>query len=590
MTTPTARPLKVYAFDPNRGRTLGNYMTVSVPYEPLKKGPVGHQLAVVDYDASEDRYYRAVDLESPEVLIGNGLDPSESDPRFHQQMVYAIARQTVHMFEVALGRRTKWAFTRWSPKDHRDDAHLLKIYPHAMREANAFYSREHQGLLFGYFTASREDAGRNLPGQTVFTCLSHDIIAHETTHAIVDGLRNYFMEPTSPDTLAFHEAFADVVALFQHFSYEDSLKDTIQRTGGMLHQQSLKPLAAPVSEDVRFQFEEAQANPLVELARQFGEARGKRAALRSAIGTRPNPDLLESLVEPHDRGAILVAAIFDAFFTSYLRRTKDLFVIASEAGKDLRAGHLHPLLVDMLARVAASTASHFANMCIRALDYCPPVDIEFGDFLRALITADSDLVPEDKYEYRDALIQAFRLRGIYPDGVRSLSEDSLRWDCLASKLEVPQCEVRFDLSGRFDPNQASRNARAISKFAKANAAVLQLDPDHPIAVHTFHPVKRIGRGGNLLLESVVEVLQKKKVRLFGEGGKESFEFRGGVTLVFNPDGTLRYSVHKSIGSESRLERERAYRAGVADAHAAFHYTTDTESRGSVNFAALHRGF
>ena len=34
-------------------------------------------------------------------------------------------------------------------------------------------------------------------------------------------------------------------------------------------------------------------------------------------------------------------------------------------------------------------------MCIRALDYCPAVDITFGEYLRALITADLDAVPND---------------------------------------------------------------------------------------------------------------------------------------------------------------------------------------------------
>ena len=53
-------------------------------------------------------------------------------------------------------------------------------------------------------------------------------------------------------------------------------------------------------------------------------------------------------------------------------------------------------------------------MCIRALDYCPPVDITFGEYLRALITADTDLVPNDKLGYRIAFIEAFRNRGIYP--------------------------------------------------------------------------------------------------------------------------------------------------------------------------------
>ena len=66
-------------------------------------------------------------------------------------------------------------------------------------------------------------------------------------------------------------------------------------------------------------------------------------------------------------------------------------------------------------------------MCIRALDYCPPVDINFGDYLRALITADIDLVPDDDLGYRIALIDAFKRRGIYPRDIRTLSEESLCW-------------------------------------------------------------------------------------------------------------------------------------------------------------------
>ena len=66
-------------------------------------------------------------------------------------------------------------------------------------------------------------------------------------------------------------------------------------------------------------------------------------------------------------------------------------------------------------------------MCIRALDYCPPVDLTFGDFLRAVITADYDLCRNDTLRYRIAFIEAFRRRGIFPEDVRSLSEDSLRY-------------------------------------------------------------------------------------------------------------------------------------------------------------------
>ena len=86
-----------------------------------------------------------------------------------------------------------------------------------------------------------DDPGDNLPGQTVFTCLSHDIVAHETTHALLDGMHRHFTEPTNPDVPAFHEAFADIVALFQHFTYKDVLLDTIQRTGGLIYKPRLDP-------------------------------------------------------------------------------------------------------------------------------------------------------------------------------------------------------------------------------------------------------------------------------------------------------------------------------------------------------------
>ena len=110
----------------------------------------------------------------------------------------------------------------------------LRIYPHALREANAYYSPEKKALLFGYFPANAQAAGKNLPGGLIFSCLSHDVVAHETTHALLDGLHPYFTEASNPDVLAFHEAFADIVALFQHFSQPEPLRHQIAKTRGNL--------------------------------------------------------------------------------------------------------------------------------------------------------------------------------------------------------------------------------------------------------------------------------------------------------------------------------------------------------------------
>jgi hypothetical protein len=251
---------------------------------------VGKKVAVVDYDASNRCYYEGVDLDATAVLGQNGLAPSETDPQFHQQMVYAVISDTVRRFELALGRPVRW---RSDTSPSTTPFHgLLKVYPHAMQEANAFYDPQQRALLFGYFKASDEDAGVNLPGQIVFTCLSHDIIVHESTHAILDGIRSHFNDPTGPDAPAFHEGFADVVALLQHFSFKDSLLETIQRTGGLIHRKQLAPSIQAEKTGPMIQAEIGEDNPIVDLARQFGEAMGNRKALRRALGTPPDPRIL----------------------------------------------------------------------------------------------------------------------------------------------------------------------------------------------------------------------------------------------------------------------------------------------------------
>lgn len=603
--SPLYRPLKVYAFDPSHGRSLGNHMTVNVRNEELEPGPVGGYLEVIDYDVSNDCYYQPVDLNAVSVMMGGGLEPSESDPRFHQQMVYAVASETIRRFEFALGRRIKWGF-----RAEGDGSRRLRIFPHAMQEANAYYDRDTRALVFGYFPASDLDAGSSLPGQTVFTCLSHDIIVHETTHALIDGQRKYFLESTGPDSLAFHEGFADIVALFQHFSFKEALLEMIQRTGGLIFKLDVGPEVRPDGGGPVGQFSLSTSNPLVQLAKQFGEALGTRAALRQALGTPPNSKDIQKLHEPHDRGAILVAAVFDAFFTVYIRRTRDLMRIARASGAVTAPGDLHPDLANRLAGEAAKTAEHFSNICIRALDYCPPVDIHFGDFLRALITADSDLVPDDPLEYRAALRTAFLLRGIVPEEVTSNSDEALRW-CPPEVLEgkkLPRCEgLTFDLLRPTSPSELVRNATTLSKFGKQHAALLGLTPGVPVQAHSFHTVHRVAPDGRLKAEVVAELMQQRPEKFEAEdSGSPSFIFRGGTTLVIDlahgREGEIRYAIRKPLGARgtenARLNRQREFQGHI---HSNLAYTTFLDKHPaegmkksrrarSLTFDAIHRGY
>jgi hypothetical protein len=603
---PDVRPLKVYAFDPSFGRFVGNYMTASVRYEAdLKPGPIGDRFAVIDYDGTAKTYYAPVNLDDPKLLISGGLDPSETDPRFHQQMVYAVASETLQRFESALGRRIHWRRIEntpdTTPESRAAASNCLNLYPHAMYQANAFYSPGAHGILFGYFRASRTQPGRNLPGQTVFTCLSHDIIAHETAHAIVDGIREYFMEPTNIDVPAFHEAFADLAALFVHFTHKEVLLDTLRKTGGRLFDLQLKP-EAQVDKDAGPALIQAQIdtpNPLVELAKQFGEASGMQSGLRSALGTRPNSDDIKTKTEPHDRGSILVAAVFDAYFTIYGRRTYDLFRIFRAGGGTTDNGDIPVPLAERLAAEASRTAEQFFAICVRALDYCPPVDITFGDFLRAVLTADLDFHPDDTDGVRDAFMQAFRLRGIVADEVASFSEDSLFWP----KVRRGRLEVDKLVFG--DPNgltttEKNVNGDALRAFANANAAALGFNPAcGRIDAPSFHPMFHTGQDGRLFVNMVVELVQTVETP-FGDTAPGTFPMRNGVTLLIaqdpsvgdtKPKPRVRFAIQK-LYSKEREERVRNYYLStgrVPDDKSDGGSNKPDHSRFQIDFGLLHAG-
>jgi hypothetical protein len=389
--------------------------------------------------------------------------------------------------------------------------HRLCLFPHAMADANAFYSRDAQGILFGYFRASETNPGDNLPGQTIYTCLSHDIIAHETTHAILDGIRSYFSEPTNIDVTAFHEAFADISALFCHFSHREVLLDTLMKTGGRLYETTLRAEIPTGDGKVHLVDQIAQVNPLAQLALQFGEGSGMSRGLRQMLGSDPNSNDINVLAEPHSRGAILVAAVFDAYFSTYTRRTADLFRIYRAGGGSDHPVDLPEALGYRLAEEAGRTAEEFFTICARALDYCPPVDIVFSDFLRALMTAHADVHPCD-FGVRSALMEAFRLRGIVPKDAESLTDNSVCWPQIVSG-SLPDVEgLIFGDPNGLTREEQDNNGKVLRAYAAKNAKALGFAADHgPIDAPSFHPIFRIGPHGNLIIDMVVELVETRIV-------------------------------------------------------------------------------
>jgi hypothetical protein len=619
---PASRRLRVLAFDPSLAQRLEtstfNEICVEIPWEPLTAGPVGEYLEVVDYDPASGVFYHPVELDHPNLIAQDGLGPSESNPQYHQQMTYAVAMTTIHHFQRALGRVALWADRRFKGDDGqyvRQFVRRLRIYPHALRDRNAYYSPAKKALLFGYFPVTAKDQ-HNTPGTLVFTCLSHDIIAHETTHALLDGVHPRFNEATNVDVHAFHEAFADIVALFQHFSYPAVLESQISRTRGDLHTENL----------------------LGQLAQQFGRATGRGAALRDALGSdvggtwtvrKPDPHALDQLAGAHARGAILVAAVFRAFLLIYRARTADLFRIATSGTGKLPDGEIHPDLTRRLAAEAAKCADRVLQMCIRAIDYCPPVDITFGGFLRGVITADLDFVPEDKASFRLVFIESFREWGIYPRGISSMGADALAWPTgeeLMQELIAEGSMHHFpaDLRGHLKPFvlDAARNwnlesdrfrvwkdlerlrpalwqwLRGGDSYGRDYARLFGLvisgdeapatvskgkDGGPAVEVHSVRPATRRSSQGTTTIDLVIEVTQRRDgyfdldVQKKMDAGdaprvEPDFHYRAGATIVIDPASREVRRVIRTPGTiadDREMDRVRRFRMGEHDGGNAF---------------------
>ena len=603
---PDRRPLQIYASDPADGRRRKYRISIDVPNEPdLMPGPIGDLIEVIDYDGEHQTFYAPVNLNDAGILMGGGLEPNESDPRFHQQMVYAVVMRIVETASNAIGHPLTFDLGR-----HKK----LRIFPHAFYGANAFFAPNLNALLFGYFCADESDPGDNIPGQTVFTCLSHDIIAHETTHAIIHRLRPYFNEPTNEDVMAFHEGFSDIVALLQKFSYEEILKDHITLTRSKLQ----------------------DAEMMIDLAKQFGHATGRGRALRSAIGD-PTATLANTF-EPHHRGAILVSAVFDGFLTTYEKRIEDLVRLATGGTGVLQPGSLPIDLVNRIAQEASRISEATLDMCFRAFDYLPPVDVTFGDFLRALVTADYELDPSDSFDMRHNLIEGFRKRAIMPEGVASLAEESLLLesadapslpDTLMQKL-IPiafyavaardgtarRRRMRGDMLSKyaskispgddeFDNNGDNEPSKGVYieawEYVRENALSFGLDPNLKVAIRSIRPRIVATRDGEMLLQFVILAVQTDKEHPLSQFG---VPMRGGATIVVDAEGNVRYVASKPMPSPTltpeaqsaamnRLARFERFKNELAAADSGASWLDDDPAKAIsklADFKNLHGSF
>ena len=546
---PPARKLTIVAKDP--GFRLGGpdgpmaFVQVAVPAEILAKGPTGYRIKVVDYNATERRAYK--DVQTYQLDTGELIDPFSprdgetlldpdyqrrllADPNFHAQNAYAIAMRTLGAFERALGRRVGWS----------SGGHQLHIAPHAFAQANAFYSEPDRALLFGYF--------RRANGSPVFTSLSHDIIAHETTHALLDGLRSRFTEPSGPDQAAFHEGFADIVALLSIFSLPPVVAAAIGEDGAVvLGKQTIKLVAAD-----KLTPDAIRSSILLGMAKEVGQelADGERDALRRSVEIRPETGAaMRDDEDEHSRGEVIVAAMMNAFVDLWSERIAEL-------GKFERDTYNLGAVVDQGVKLAG----HLLNMAIRALDYCPPTDIDFGQYLASLLTADRELVPDDEHLYRSAIRSSFHAYGI---------------DVPSETCDEDGCWRRYPYPGqlvyaRSNYAAMTRNPDELFRFLWENRTKLGLSERAYSEVVSIDDSSRVGPDGITVHETVCQYVQRvdmfgaefasvlKAKRPDGMRTRDRFTAYGGGVVILDQYGQVKYHIANAIMDGERQRRRAQY--------------------------------
>lgn len=523
-----------------RGKTILQAQ-IDFPATRLEPGPRGPRFHVVDFDASTKRLNDPAELtiQDPDLPVGWGFEDRFknandaallNDAAFRAQNVYAIASRTLAIFEFALGRPVPWAFG--SPQ--------LYLVPTAFREANAYYSDHDRALYFGYFPVG--------PKRSVYTCLAHDIVAHETTHAILDGLRSRFDTPGLPDQAGFHEGFADIVGLLSILAAPESIAQVLGGSDTRVE-----------AEEVTF--DALRHSVLVTIGREFGNAlhQNRGGGLRRSVALKPTIAWKNAAnrewEEPHRRGEILVAAVLHTFLQMWTGRLDAL----QQAGTLDRA---------RTAEEGAVAARHLLEMVIRAIDYCPPVEFEFEDFLAAVIASDAEVAPDDQHGYRPALKDSFARFGIEPAIGPSV--------VIGAGGERPSYRNYSYAALRSDPDEAFR-------FMWDNAGLIDLATRYFTHIDNVRPSVRIGPNGFVVAEWLVDYVQelivtRTELEKLAQQQLPSFlaphkvpedtkvKIWGGGTLVFDEFGGIKYHQVKRLDDWSRQQRRLEFlvRQGMWD--------------------------
>lgn len=466
----------------------------------LGEGPTTARVAVVDYDADLDQVFAPVQV----LATGRGFTVGSvanvrNNFAFHQVNVWAVVNRTVALLEDArmFGRPIPWA----------SGLGRLLILPHAGYGQNAFYDRNTGALHFLYFEGKQS--------KPVFTCLSHDIVTHELGHAVLDGLKPLYNEVSSVETAAFHEYFGDALALTASLTFREILVRAVGK--------------APL---------ELDQNLIGKIGEEFGNSHSVNGVdyLRAAFEKRTLAELRGNF-EEHEHSQVLTNAFYELLAKLYVKKLKQ--------AKEL----LHKKTIDGQVAVNAliNAANQTSRMMFRGIDYCPPVDVGYVDYARAVLASDRVAYPSDDFGGRKMLAEIFVARGIG----RSVKE-----------LLEPVLPVRNRDLRPYDVDKISSTPSDAYRFLDQNREKLLIPQTANLGIRSVYRTKKSSSNGYFPPQEIIlEFFWSEDVKLegksFGALAGKRIPMPCGGTLVFDRNGNVLHYVVRTR-TDARVKRLREY--------------------------------
>jgi hypothetical protein len=340
----------------------------TVEVASLLPGPVSERVAIVDL--------RDGGVLAEALPVPRDGRPRPDAPRPHRDAatirwsLFATVLETLKMFESpdCLGRPVSWAFR--TPQ--------LLVVPEAGTAPNAFYHRASRSLQF--FSYPDET------GEPIHLAASPDIVAHETGHAVLDGVAPWLYDAVSPQSLAIHESIADLTALLSAVSSRALAAEVLARTEGDLTRTTVY---SGFAFDLRALW-------------------GDDVALRELDATRRLEDAPDD--DPHALSVVLSSAFYAVLLDAYAARLPR----AGRRPKKRFGGAEAPPRGEKERRFLALwfAGTLVKRLVVRGLDYLPPGEVGFLDLARAVLACDRAAHPEDETGLRDNLARRCLERGI----------------------------------------------------------------------------------------------------------------------------------------------------------------------------------